>query len=252
MFPLARDELSFADISDYWSRDIKTARPDELLALLEKAWWRGEIRGQAATTRLQLLQSMFRSLGGRAGFGIVFVRKGDDPPPRVTELPDGSAVVDMRHVIPVPSDDVSGWNEQTCEQAFEGLAQTSSSDSYADLAPFFASIKLSFAEFDRWRKARGYPDPAFWRSPAESTVKPEGPSADRVAAQTGRAQKRKSGRKSRFAAPIRRAVFKLMDHHGDLSDDDPEWSVQADVERAVSTEFGDDGPAISPVRVHVS
>src|SRR5207244_1433011 len=54
--------------------------------------------------------------------------------------------------------------------------------------------------------------------------------------------KAKRGRKS-FAAPIRQAVFELMDYHSDLSEDDPEWSRQADVERAVAAKFGDDAPA---------
>jgi hypothetical protein len=254
MFPVTRDNLSFADVSHFWSRYIETAQPPELLALLEQAWWRGEFRGLAETTRLQLLQSMFRSLRERADLGIVFVRVGDDPAPTVTELPDGLMNVDMRHVIPVPSDDVSGWNEQTCEQAFEALAQTSSLESYPDLAPFFASIKLSFEEFDRWRKTRGYPKPAFWGGPAALTMTPEATLGERdQAAQTSRPKNRTAGRKSRFAAPILSAVFNLMNHHGDLSDDDPEWSVQADVERAVRDKLGDDGPrAVSTVRRYVS
>jgi hypothetical protein len=70
-FPVTSENLSFADISDYWSRYMKTAEPSELLACLEQAWWRGEIRGQAASTRLQLLQSMFRAFGDRADLGIV-------------------------------------------------------------------------------------------------------------------------------------------------------------------------------------
>jgi hypothetical protein len=253
MFPLASDELSLADISDFWSRDIK-ARPLELLALLEEAWWRGEIRGRAATSRLQLLQSMFRSLGGQAGPGIVFVREGDEPPPEVTELPDGFADVALRHVVPVPAADVSGWNEQMCEQAFEALAQTSSSDSYPDLAPFFASIKLSFAEFDKWREARGYFKPAFWSGPAASSnVTSDAPSGGRDVAQTSRSEKRKAGRKPIFAAPIRRVVFELMEYHGDLSDDDPEWSKQADVEKAVCEKLGDQAPcAESTIRGYVS
>jgi hypothetical protein len=199
MFPVTIQKLSFADISDYWSRYMKTAEPVELLALLEQAWWRGEIRGLAETTRLQLLQSMFRSLRERVDLGIVFVRVGDDPPPPVTELPDGFVNVDKRHVIPIPSDDVSGWNEQTCEQAFEALAQTSSSDSYPNLAPFFASIKVPFEEFDRWRTARNYPELAFWRNPAASTVTPEAPSPDQVRAQTSSVRpKKRKGRKPVF------------------------------------------------------
>src|ERR1700730_13604597 len=150
MFPLAANELSFPDISDFWSREIKPkAYPFELLARLEGAWWRGEIRGLAASTRLQLLQSMFSSLRERHDLGIVFVREEDDPLPRVTELPDGAAEVDMRRRIPVPSDDVTSWNEPMCQQAFHALAQTSSTASYPDLAPFFfATIELPHQQFD--------------------------------------------------------------------------------------------------------
>jgi hypothetical protein len=63
--------------------------------------------------------------------------------------------------------------------------------------------------------------------------------------------KMKRGRKS-FAVPIRQAVFALMDYNGDLSNDDHEWSRQADVERAIRTKLGDDAPADSTIRVHVS
>jgi hypothetical protein len=65
-----------------------------------------------------------------------------------------------------------------CEQAFNALSQTSSTNSYPDLTPFFRSIQLSFEEFDRWRKARGFAKTSFWRVPTAST----------------RLQKRKRGR----------------------------------------------------------
>jgi hypothetical protein len=66
-------------------------------------------------------------------------------------------------------------------------------------------------------------------------------------------KKRNTGRKPKFRSPIRRAVFKLMDHHGDLTDDDPAWSLQADVEKAVRAELGDNAPrGESTVRSYVS
>src|SRR5262245_17109127 len=123
MFPISSDRLSFIEISDFWSRDMGKAHPHELLTLLEQAWWRGKIRGIAATTRLELLQSMFTSLGERSDLGIVFVREGDEPPPQVTELPDGSASVEMRIHIPIPSEDVSSWNERKCNLAFDALVR---------------------------------------------------------------------------------------------------------------------------------
>jgi hypothetical protein len=261
---LSEQKLSVGEIAKYWSREMKppTTR-QELLDALSKAWWRGEIRGRAPSTRLQLLQSMFRSVGAGADLGIVFVREGDGPPPKgielpdgvvdieLTELPDGILEVSKRYHIPVPSGDIADWDEQTCEQAFNALAQISSTNSYPDTA-FFSSIQLSFEEFDRWRKALGYDEPAFWRDPAASTVMPEARPGDRTTAQISRVQESRAGRKSSFAAPIRRAVFELMDYHGDLSDDDPQWSVQAHVERAVRDKLGEDGPrAISTVREYV-
>ena len=64
--------------------------------------------------------------------------------------------------------------------------------------------------------------------------------------------KAKAGRKS-FAVPIRQAVFELMEWHGDLSDDDRDWSRQADVEKAVRAKLGDGAPrADSTIREHVS
>jgi hypothetical protein len=74
---------------------------------------------------------------------------------------------------------------------------------------------------------------------------------DRVTARNSGPKKRR-GRKPLFGPSIRQAVFDLMKHHGDLSDDDPDWSVQADVERAVSEKLGENGAAVSTVRKYVS
>jgi hypothetical protein len=65
--------------------------------------------------------------------------------------------------------------------------------------------------------------------------------------------KRKSGRKPRFDHLIVTALTELFEWHGDLQDDDKEWSIQADVERAVRAKLGDKAPsAVSTVRKYVS
>jgi hypothetical protein len=163
-------------------------------------------------------------------------------------LPDGSSEVDLRPRIRVPAMEINDWTEELCEEAFNALAETSSERSYPDLTPFFASIKLSFEEFDKWRMARGYSNP-FWSGPTASTVPPEAFPGQQLGAPTSRTRK---GRKPKFRAIIRGAVFDLMEFHGDLSDDDPEWSVQADVERAVAEALGDDAPAVSTIRKYVA
>jgi hypothetical protein len=171
MFPIAEHKLSFREISNYWSREIQpTASELELLGLLEKAWWVGEIRGDSPTSRLQLLQAMFKAMHDRDDLGIVFVHGEDAGLPAVTELPDRSAVVDLRRRIAVPPDDVSGWDERTCELAFRALAQTSSTESYPDITPGLALIELTYDEFDHWRRSRGYSKPMFWRPAAPHSL----------------------------------------------------------------------------------
>jgi hypothetical protein len=59
------------------------------------------------------------------------------------------------------------------------------------------------------------------------------------------------GRKPLYnRARIRELVFEKMDHHGDLSPDDPEWKSQADLERAIADELAKSGltPATSTLR----
>jgi hypothetical protein len=159
MFPIAKNKLSFREISDYWSREIQSpASQFELLGLLEKAWWLGEVRGDSARSRLQLLQAMFTSMHDRNDLGIVFVL-GEDPP-KATELPDG---VDVRRRIIVPSGDTSTWNEDSCGDAFHTLAQTISAVSYPEIAPGLTYIELTYGEFNDWCRKRGYRKPTFWQ-----------------------------------------------------------------------------------------
>src|SRR6516162_6656510 len=135
MFPIAKNKLSFREISDYWSREIQPpASQLELLGLLEEAWWLGEVRADSARSRLQLLQAMFNSMHDRNDLGIVFVLGEDTGPPKATELPDGSVAIDARRRIIVPSGDTSTWDEDSCGDAFHTLTQTSSTVSYPEIA----------------------------------------------------------------------------------------------------------------------
>lgn len=115
--------------------------------------------------------------------------------------PDGRAEVDVRWRIPVPSDDVSSWTEQMCQQAFAALAQTSSLASYPNLSPFFAMIEVPYREFDNWRKARGYPKPTFWAGPAASN----------------RLEKPKRGRPAEYNWPgVRKRLVEYATKHGPI------------------------------------
>jgi hypothetical protein len=63
VFPIAESTLSFGEIADYWSREIRpSASPNELLSTLVSAWWLGELRGDSKHSPLQLLKIMFTSM----------------------------------------------------------------------------------------------------------------------------------------------------------------------------------------------
>jgi hypothetical protein len=163
MFPIAKDALSLHDISDYWSREINPpASSRELFRVLEAAWWLGEFRGDAVHSPLQFLKKMFTSMRQRDDLGIVFV-VGNSAGPLQIEMPDGSVRVDVRQQIRVPSVDVGTWDEISCRDAFQALAETCSLDSYPELAPGLAFIQLSYEEFAAWVAKRGYPEPTFWQ-----------------------------------------------------------------------------------------
>jgi hypothetical protein len=174
MFPISKNKLSFREISDYWSREIQPpASQLELLGLLEEAWWLGEVRGDSAKSRLQLLQAMFNSMHDRNDLGILFVLGEDTGPPNATELPDGCVEVDVRRRIIVPSGDTSTWDEHSCVDAFHTLAQTSSTVFYPEIAPGLTYIELTYGEFNNWCRKRGYPEPTFWQPTSVQLEKPK-------------------------------------------------------------------------------
>jgi len=163
MFPITKATLSFREISDYWSREMRpSASPKELLGLLESAWWLDEIRGSSVLSRLQLLKKMFASMRDQDHVGIVFV-VGNDEDSLPVQLEDGSVKVDVRPRIPIPSGNPESWDEVACINAFQALAETCSIDQYPILATHFGWIELTYDEFIAWLAKRGYPEPQFWR-----------------------------------------------------------------------------------------
>jgi hypothetical protein len=224
MFPILHDTLSFSDIAEFWSREIEpSASIVELLGLLEGAWWRGEIVGEGALSRLKLIQYLFKSSND---FGIVFV-VGDEPgPPETTVLPDGAVEIDLRPRINIPSSDTEAWNDTNCELAFQNLAVTSSLVRDPVTGPALSGIELSREGFTQWLARRGYPVPTFWGMIATPAEVP----APKAASPKGR-----PGRKPKFDwGKIEKFVFELLTKNGHW-DDEPEdgWRSQRDLIAAV-------------------
>jgi hypothetical protein len=170
MWTITKAALSIEDIANYWSREIDPPRSkNELLDILVSAWWLGELHGDSAQSRLQLLKIMFTSTY-RDDLGIIFIVGHDAGPPEI-ELPDGSLIVNVRHQIRVRSSNTETWDEAVCRDAFQALADITEKSSiapYGVFAIFLPSIKMTYEEYSAWRRKRGDLDSLrFWRVPLQ-------------------------------------------------------------------------------------
>jgi hypothetical protein len=164
MFPIAKSALSLLAISDYWPREIRpSASSKEVLSVLVSAWWLREFRGDFPHSPLQLLKIMYTSTF-RDDLGIIFIAGGGEG--------DGSWEIDGRPQIHVPSGNVESWDEAGCRDALQALAEIterSSIESYWEFAVLLPFIRLTYGEFDTWRRKHGYPKPRFWRPPLKKS-----------------------------------------------------------------------------------
>ena len=162
MFPISKPELSFAEVSLYYAPELRWSR-DMVQALLEGAWWLGEITGHSKVTRLELLKKLFKWMRNSDFPAIVFVTPGNAPPSETIELADEHLAVDLRPRVFVPSDDADTWSEASCIPAFEILAEKPSLQNYPEWSPGFHAMKLNSDEFFRLIAVRRLPYPTFWK-----------------------------------------------------------------------------------------
>jgi hypothetical protein len=163
MFPLSAERLPFLEIADFWSREIiPRASHKELLALLESAWWQGELKGNSALNRLQLLRKMFDARREPDMQSVVFVTPNDAGPPIENPLAGGGVVVDVRPRISV-SAETDFWTENSCNDAFETLAGLPSQQYFPLLSYSICYIDLTYEEFFSWARTRRFNLPEFWK-----------------------------------------------------------------------------------------
>ena len=167
MFPISADKLSFLKIADYWSRE-SLASQDELLADLEAAWWRGQITGNSAKTRLQVLRRMYE-LRHDLQY-VVFITPNDPGPQTQTARADGGFDVDLTPRISVPNE-TDDWSENSCNDAFEELAQLPSQQYFRLFSYSICYIELTLEEFFSWARTKGYDLPGFWKARSFDDVK---------------------------------------------------------------------------------
>jgi hypothetical protein len=168
MFPVSAAKLSFLEIADYWRRESRASR-NELLAKLEAAWWLGEITGNSAISRLQLLKKMYQSRHDPDRESVVFVTPNDAGPPTETPLAGGGFAVDLTPRISV-SAETDDWTESSCTAAFEKLATLPSSEHFPLLSMGLHYIELTPEEFFGWVTKHDFHVPTFWKRIAEINV----------------------------------------------------------------------------------
>lgn len=128
MFPVAADRLSLAEIAALWAEEMLPSRTASWVQhQLEKAFWRGEIRGDGPT-RLDKLR---------------ILKWG-----------------------PVPTTDPNSWTEEDCEPAFNSVANFWPYRHVPGVlmsAPtLLLDVAVSRAEFTGWIIGKGYKQPTFW------------------------------------------------------------------------------------------
>jgi hypothetical protein len=163
MFAISKPKLSIGEISHYWSQEI-TESSDEILAFLEQAWWRGEIRTESGS-RLNVLKGIFDWWCKYGSASIAFVTPEDAAQPEPP--PDESVLVNMRPTILIPSTYPDEWSDDSCANAFQLLADAPSLTYYPERSPGFMALKLTYNQFVRLLTNHHRALPDFWRPPVE-------------------------------------------------------------------------------------
>jgi hypothetical protein len=166
MFPIpSKQLLSLAEIASCWRREIKpTASVEEVLNLLSKAWWRGDLVTTGAG-RVGLLRTLYQLYSDC----IAFVVAGHSDPPQTRELADGSVEVVLWRV-PLPNFEQNSWDDSNCSEAFNAVAEFWDCGSFPLLTPIIVELKTTEKEFTRWVDSQEYPAPSFWAHSEEEKL----------------------------------------------------------------------------------
>jgi hypothetical protein len=166
MFPISDDTLTFREIANYWSGEINpSVSSTDLLRLLERAWWHGEVVGEAGLTRLTLLRVLVKN---PERLNVVFLVEDVPRPSEIEQMINGDVIVDLRPRIVVPSGDADTWRDENCPMAYEALAHAQCLITDPTVGPALCGIKLNRAEFMKWLGASGYNLPTFWGAVEEN------------------------------------------------------------------------------------
>lgn len=167
MYPLPDPTLTLSDIAQYWARELPGPPPaEEIRDRLVAALWRGELVVEIGaaekglhTDRRDLLLSVVSRHDDHPG--LLFLRPDTEADPAIVELPDGGALVDLRHRISWPVA-YEAPHSMARLAAFEALASASLDDYASDVAPILSGQTVTRDAFAQFCEEHGYPLPKFW------------------------------------------------------------------------------------------
>ena len=167
MFPISsKQPLSLTEIASYWRREIKPAASfDEVLTVLSKAWWRGDLTTSGAG-RVDLLRTLYQLYSDCIAFAVA----GHSDRPQTRELADGSVEVVLWRV-PLPNSEQESWDNSNCSEAFNAVAEFWVCNSFPLLTPIIGELKITEKEFMRWVNSQEYPAPSFWAHSQEEKLR---------------------------------------------------------------------------------
>jgi hypothetical protein len=105
---------------------------------------------------------------------LFFLPDGEEAP-KLEVLGDGSAIVDVRPLVPIPSSDQNCWTDENCIGAFQMIAECWEKITRSrGFELFFGMCEIQFSrlEFLRWVKAERFRHPSFWGRLTRSDLRP--------------------------------------------------------------------------------
>ena len=170
MFPIPPErKLSFAEIANYWSREIEpSASPQELRDAISRAWWRGELIATNGLSRLSVLRAYY----SRSAPFIAFVIPDAEEPPQWSPADDGAIEFSRPLRVPLPNANSSTWTDDNCAPAFEAIAEQWQETVISPSGPLFLDVVLTSREFLQWIDKSRYHRPTFWSNALEKDFPP--------------------------------------------------------------------------------
>ena len=167
MYPLRDDHIRLGELANYWCRDMPQRQvEEEVLSLLVKAYWRGELQIRGAndlkpfkrTELIKIIEDHERPKGDEAK--ILIGASEDELPPKQIDNTDGSFSIDLRPRLILPKK--HPWPASVVAGAFETMSNVNWEDYASSMRAGLVCCMVGKDDFAEFCDAQGYDRPKFW------------------------------------------------------------------------------------------